>query len=355
MTNCNSFNRLSTSIECMRFPLMLSIIFIHAYIALPLHGYTLYYRAIYPFALWFGETGVPGFFFISGLWFFYSSKSYTVKIRDRIHTLVIPYFIWNTILLSAFVILFFLGYHRVILLGKGIADYGFVDYLRAFWDRGDFDGGNFKPLYPPMWYLRNLMMLCLLSPIIKIIIQKTGLLLPLITGIIWCFTYHEGLICESISAFSLGAFFPIKKINLVDVLDRYKITVTIIFVALAISDYLTHSIIPFPHCLQVHRLAVFANILYIPIVGSFLLKHHLYSKSLSQMTFFIYCIHLPFVTMIRKPLLQYHDLSNMTHIILYFVSVLLITLICISIYRLLEKWASPLMNMVTGSRKRIKL
>lgn len=350
MTNKDSFSRLSSSIECIRFPLMLSIIFIHAYIAVPLSGHQAYYRVIYPFALWLGETGVPGFFFISGLWYFYSSKPYSVKIRDRVRTLLIPYIIWNAIFLLIFVIAYFIGYHREIFMGRGIGDYCFIDYIRAFWDRGDFDGGNFKPIYPPMWYLRNLMLLCLLSPIIKIIIQKTGLLLPIVVGIIWCFTYHEGLIYESISAFCLGAYFPIKKVNLVNILDKYKTTATVIFIALAIGDYITHNFVVFPYCLQVHRLAVFANIIYMPVIGSMLLKYRLYNKSLSQMTFFIYCIHLPFVTIIRKPVLEYPELSNFIHICLYFFSVFLITIICITIYKLLEKIAPTIMKAATGNR-----
>lgn len=352
MKKDDSFSRLSSSIECMRFPLMLSIIFIHAYIAVPLYGHQTYYTIIYPFALWFGETGVPGFFFISGLWFFYSKKKYSLKIKDRFHTLLIPYIVWNSILLFIFIIAFIFGYHREILLGKGIADYELIDYIRAYWDRGDFDGGNFKPIYPPMWYLRNLMLLCLLSPLIKAIIQKTGLSLPIITGTIWCFTYNEGLIFESISAFSLGAYFPIKKVNLVDVLNKYKHIATIIFFTLAMGDYITHRFYPFSYCLQVHRLAVFANILYMPVIGSFLLKYHLYNKSLSQMTFFIYCIHLPFVTIIRKPILGHPEFSDHTHIFLYFISVLFITLICISIFKLLEKCFPSIMNIITGNRRK---
>lgn len=352
MPTNNSFQRLSLSIDSIRFPLMLSIIFIHAYIAVPISGHHIYYRVIYPFSLWLGETGVPGFFFISGLWFFYSHKKYSIKIKDRINTLVIPYFIWNFIFLLGFVIAFIFGYEREIFRGRGIADYGAVDYIRAFWDRGDFDNGNFKPIYPPMWYLRNLMLLCLISPIIRMIIQKTGLALTIITGAIWCFTYHEGLILESISAFTLGAYFPIKKINIIELLDKQKKTITFLFVFLAVFDFLTHSIIHFHYCLQVHRLAIFTNIVSFPIVGEFLLKHKLYNKKLSEMSFFIYCIHLPFVTIIRKPMLSHPELSSVTHIFVYFASVLLITLICIIVYKLLMKLFPSTMNMATGNRQK---
>ena len=352
MTKSDSFDRLSTSIDCMRFPLMLSIIFIHAYIAVPIPAHQTYYRFIYPFSLWMGETGVPGFFFISGLWFFYSQKNYSTKIKDRIHTLLFPYFIWNSLLLLGFIFAYTLGYNREIFMGRGIADYGFIDYIRAFWDRGDFDGGNFKPIYPPMWYLRNLMILCILSPIIKFIIQITGLTLPAITGIIWCFTYNEGLIYESISAFSLGAYFPICNVNIIKMIDKYKKYITSLLFVLAISDFLTHSIISFHYNLQIHRLAIFTNILCFPIIGEFLYKHKLYNKTLSKMSFFIYCIHLPIVTLIRKPALWNPELSSLTHIILYFVSIIVITAICISIYKLFSLVFPSIMSVITGNRQK---
>lgn len=353
MPTNNSFQRLSSSIDSIRFPLMLSIIFIHAYIAVPIPEHQTYYRLIYPFSLWMGETGVPGFFFISGLWFFYSQKNYSTKIKDRVHTLVIPYLIWNSLFLLGFIFAYAIGYNREIFMGRGIADYNFFDYIRAYWDRGDFDSGNFKPIYPPMWYLRNLMILCILSPIIKYIIQKTGLVLPIIIGIIWCFTYNEGLIYESISAFCLGAYFPICNVNIINILDKYKKQLTIILITLAISDFLTHSIISFQYNLQIHRLAIFTNILCFPIIGEYLYKHKLYNKTLSKMSFFIYCIHLPIVTIIRKPALWHPELSSLTHIILYFASLIAITIICIFIYKLFSLVFPSIMGLATGNRKNI--
>ena len=100
----DSFQRLSSSIACMRFPLAVTIIFYHSHTIVSIPDSHFYFKFIYPFSLWLGETGVPAFFFISGLWFFYSKKTYIEKIRNRIKSLLVPYLLWNTIMLTAFLV-----------------------------------------------------------------------------------------------------------------------------------------------------------------------------------------------------------------------------------------------------------
>ena len=99
--NNHSFQRLSISIENLRFPLVLLIIMLHCYTStvFQIPGHIYYFRVVYPFALWLGETGVPAYFFISGLLLFYSKKTYDQKIRDRMHTLLVPYFFFNAVIL----------------------------------------------------------------------------------------------------------------------------------------------------------------------------------------------------------------------------------------------------------------
>ena len=63
----NYAQRMSAAISWLRFPLIFLIILLHCYSVVKLDGpRDTYFKAIYPFSLWFGETGVPGFFFISG-------------------------------------------------------------------------------------------------------------------------------------------------------------------------------------------------------------------------------------------------------------------------------------------------
>ena len=180
MINNNSKKRLSDAITWLRFPLIFLIILLHCYSTVRLPGdHGLYFRIIYPFSLWLGETGVPGFFFISGFLFFFSKKRYHQKLLSRFHTLLIPYLLWNALLLALYIIAYWAGYPQDI-NGKNIAEYTLFDYIRAFWDRGSYDNGNFVPILCPLWYIRNLLIMSILSPIfyyiIKFIRVRAGLL-----------------------------------------------------------------------------------------------------------------------------------------------------------------------------------
>ena len=60
---------------------------------------------------------VPSFFLISGFLFYLNKKdSYTVKLKKRIYTLLIPYLAWNTISIIVHSLYFIktTGFHRTI-------------------------------------------------------------------------------------------------------------------------------------------------------------------------------------------------------------------------------------------------
>lgn len=349
--NNDNYQRLSASIAYMRFPLAVTIIFYHSHTIVSIPDCQFYFKFIYPFSLWLGETGVPAFLFISGLWFFYSAKNYQEKIKNRLQTLLIPYFLWNTIALFAFLIAFFFGFNLLINQVKSIAEYGFLDYIRAYWDCGDWNYGNGKPVYPPMWFVRNLFLLALFSPIFKVIIQHTHFLLPLGTCLLWIIYPGFWLSIESVMAFCLGAYFPLSNINPMAFLDKHKKVFVIAMIMLGIADVTTNTVYFIPFNLQIHRLAILSNIICIPIIGNYFISHQLSMKSLSNMAFFIYCIHLPFVALFRKPVLLHPEWSDSVHIFLYFLSVLSVTIITIFIYKMTKRLWPSFLKLATGNRK----
>ena len=100
-------NCLSIIITWLRFPLIFLIVMLHCYSVQRLEGvHELFFKAVYPFALWLGETGVPAFFFISVFLFFLSKKNYIVKLRSRFHSLFIPYVLWNLLVLLLYVFVY---------------------------------------------------------------------------------------------------------------------------------------------------------------------------------------------------------------------------------------------------------
>ena len=222
-TQNNYKQRLSEAITWLRFPLIFFIIILHCYSVVKIEGSisSSYFKVVYPFALWLGETGVPGFFFISGYLFFLSKKSYADKLRTRIHTLLIPYILWNAILLALYIIVFVMG-HPQIINNKDMADFGFIDYVRLFWDRGSYDNGNFVPLLCPLWYIRNLLIMSLLSPLLYYIIRYAREAFLIIVTVWWLVSYHNAFIPQTILFFCLGAYFSIFEANPLQIVFKQK-------------------------------------------------------------------------------------------------------------------------------------
>lgn len=347
----DNFKLLSASIACVRFPLVLYILFLHAFTVDSLAGHPLYFKVIYPFALWIGETGVPAYFFISGMLFFYSKKSFEQKIKDRLTTLVIPYLIWNGLIILGYYLAYVAGGHDSLINNdKYISEYTAIDYVRAFWDRGDWGDSNGKPILPPMWYIRNLFLLCLFSPVIQWVIQKTKVIVPILLVILWISFQNDVYVLQSLSIFSLGALFPILGIDLIDFLRKHQRMLLLMFGIVTLSDFLTHIVISIPMAHLAHRLALILNIFATIWMGVVLSQRGITFKTLSHMAFFIFCVHLPIMIVLRRPVLSHIEWSSAVHIACYFVSVIVCTIVCIGIYIIFKRCFPRFLRVSTGSR-----
>ena len=79
-----------------------------------------------------------------------------------------------------------------------MVNYSFIDYLRLFWDRGSFDDGNFVPLLCPLWYIRNLIIMSIFSPLFYYIIRYARELFLMIMTIWWMSTFNNAFIPQTV-------------------------------------------------------------------------------------------------------------------------------------------------------------
>ena len=351
----DAFKQLSHSIACVRFPLVFAILLLHAYTAVQLTNHDTYFHVLYPFALWFGETGVPAYFFISGLLMFYSTKSYSQQIKSRFHTLFIPYMIWNGLFLLAYIVAWKAGF-GVEINHKSLNDFTTMDFIRAFWDRGDWDWGNCMPVLTPMWYIRNLMIMYLISPIVYYVIRATGPMVPIVAALFWINAHSVAFILQTLTMFCLGAYFPINEINPIDFWKQYKIHIIIFFAFFGVTDIFLHQGIitlddlGFDPNLPVHRLALIANTFFMIWLGTYLYDKNWHFPNLSKAAFFIFCTHYPINAAIRSVANKFPQWSDGAHILLYIVSVAAVTLICYGLFRILSRYAPWFIRISTGDR-----
>ena len=179
MNNAPSSQLVTDSITLLRFPLIVAIVFIHTFIAgqpnidgkvnVEYGQYPIYDLLDHIVRICLAEVAVPLFFVISGFLFFYqcdfSRETYYNKLRKRIHSLLIPYMIWNTLYLFFVMIVQQLQPSSTSLDRKLVMDYSVIDILDSYWH---FDGviRGYDPICGPLWFIRDLMIVNICSPIV---------------------------------------------------------------------------------------------------------------------------------------------------------------------------------------------
>ena len=348
------FNRLSVAISWLRFPLILCVVMLHCYCTVPLSpgDHSTFFNAIYPMGLWLGESGVPTFFFISGFLFYISQKSYREKISSRVHTLLYPYLLWNTLFLVLYIGLYLIG-HPQDILGRSIGDYGIVDYIRAYIDRGEYADGNNGPILCTYWYVRNLFILCLLSPIWYYLNKYLNALFVLILLGWWMSLYHNALLAESILFFNFGAFFAIHDINPLQIAKKWKTIYLITWGVFAIADYASHCIFPIWGAFFIHRISLVLNICGFIYIADIIAKgdRTRVNSFLAGSVFWVYATHDHLAIAIRRfCVTHYSSYSDIIQVTLYIMTVIIVTVICLTSYKFMKCLFPSFVNFATGSR-----
>lgn len=171
MNNLNRGSSLVKSFESLRFYLIIGVVFIHNYATTAmLNGENVNVsRSVTPmlayssdlFSQVLGRLSVPLFFLISGYLFFYNVEQfdkqiYYNKLKKRMRSLLIPYLIWNIIYLL----------FGIIRSSVSVSDLNIGTFIEYLWGNFDSDCLDAFPIAYPFWYIRDLMVVVLFTPLI---------------------------------------------------------------------------------------------------------------------------------------------------------------------------------------------
>lgn len=124
---------------------------------------------------------VPTFFLISGYLLFqkFSLASWPNKMMRRVKRLVVPYLAWNV-----FFVVFYLGLaHFVPRLGARVAAFGLDTFSGAF---SKVVSLTIAPIDGPLWFVRVLFLMALISPILWGLMRFGRGVLLLGAALVWC-------------------------------------------------------------------------------------------------------------------------------------------------------------------------
>ena len=186
----------SLTIDFLRFPLIMMVVFIHMSPKTTnlidakydlLSGLGIYNIVKILFSHIIPSIAVPTFFLISGLLFFsnfqeWSWDGYKKKIKSRMKTLLIPYILWNLI---PFLLIVGKCFICDISNGNPTTDtqaFFTNNIWRTFYNFHEWESSNTDwfgnhlsstaPLNIPLWFIRNLFVISLLTPIIYIAVKR---------------------------------------------------------------------------------------------------------------------------------------------------------------------------------------
>lgn len=375
----------SESINMLRFPLAILVVFVHSFGAdidvAGLHASGLTGLAVYDyirlfFSVVIARSAVPIFFIISGYLLFlkmeeYNKVVYISKLRKRLHSLVIPYLSW-ILLLILWTLMFKIG--GILLHGKpwtGILEYFQENgYLHMLWDCSvweerttwlGIETHNSGPVLLPFWYMRDLIMMVVISPVIYWFIKKTKIIFIISLLAIYVFdirvSWMSGTFTCASLFFSLGAYFAIKKQDFTDVLWKWKKIICPVAIALMIYQTYTGSAMGDEISKMIHPwLVIFQSFALIQLASALCKYPKLYgmNKKLARTSFFIYALH-PFIlyniiSIINKVMPMMDTWYVMTFN--YLSAPLLCVGICIGIYWMLQKLIPEVLGVIVGERRR---
>lgn len=320
----------SKTISIIRFSLICGVVFIHS-------QYNIISESFIQTFLgeMVGRIAVPLFFCISGFLFFYKYTNnievYKSKIKKRIKSLLIPYFLWNTIAFLIYTLIY-----RTMEWGQFFSSYLAVE-----------GKGGTSPADGPLWFIRNLFFVSLFSPIIYSIITNkiVKLLIPLFI-LFWILhlPFTQTGIYIAFTFFSLGGTFNYIKMP-------FKVTIYTVLLTLVI--YVTFCIIDFflenNNCKIIfHNTNILLGMFLFWIIHQKAINTSIENKLkyLSDRSFFIFCSHEILLYSIKLFISEHITINSFTYIITAFITIT----ISIIIYNLINCFSPKISAYLNGNR-----
>ncbi len=348
--------RSSRLIDAIRFPLILMVIFAHSTLLesnTPVSGGFIWANVFHTSELFFrslGAIAVAGFALISGYFFFFKEQFtysyYRKAIFKRKNTLLYPYILWNTIAFLALWAKNFIAQRLGFSLGVNTAELNLLDSY-------SIPMLFSNPIDAPLWYIRELIIITLASPIVGLALRYLKRYAILIFAAIYLIPINLGLAHHILFFFCLGAYLSKLRLDMVIVANklRYFGLIGTIFFFIALFFFCDSS-----YYLHIRSITLIAVVIFLLNLIDYLDKSFprfiSFIQRLTPAVFFIYAIHtLVIINLIRGTLYQSplasHSFGQITITIL---TAILTAVLSYIIYSLMKKIMPKIVAILCGGR-----
>lgn len=337
----------NVNISRFRFVLVLLVVFVHMGgrgiigTSIP-DDYVLYQAVNNLFTATLTMVAVPGLFMVSGYLFFandrdLSAKRYADKMKRRVFSLLIPFVIWNLVKFAVAALIAFRG--------GGMAGVTEMMAENGGW-RIMWDGA--LPIHTPIlmvtWYMRDLMVMCLLCPIIYVLVKK--LHLTLFVALLLC--SHLGVwptehVCTAhhLSFFVLGATLAIHDIK-AECRGKRNVALLALTILCVAADAIVESDLLHDAAILTMAAALYNNIARFSFI----------SERATTSAMFLYLAHglyyLSGITAVVNKVLPFE--GDLWAVVRYFTIYIATVVSLVLLYTVLKKHLPRLMALLTGGR-----
>ena len=296
-----------------------------------------------------GSAAVPLFFLISGLLHYAKEHTYKDTLYKKSKTILLPYVLWNVIAV-VFVYLFQnINFTESFFSNPQyqVSHYSIYQWVDVF--LGKITRNPRVPFVYQFWFLRDLMILFIASPLIKIVIDKFPFFSLLLSFFLWFINARLYILsAEALFFFMLGYY--VVKYNLrIEKIDAISfLEVSVFFVILVILQCSTKNSV------VIEKTSIIVTmILLIKLTSIFIQSTTVYRvlKQLAYYSFWVYAIHEPvLLTLIKNISVKVIPMKGFFTVIQYFAVGFITIFFALLSGIIIKKIFPKVYSVLTGNR-----
>lgn len=296
---------------------------------------------------------VPMFFILSGYFFvaavIKTKNGSRIQFIKRLRTIALPYLLWSLI---------------------GLLAYGIMQWpetMRAFFPNNQVWGLSpvqllekilVDPIPYQLWFLRDLMILFALTPLIQYVVRRVGILAILPPTLTWLFEVDLVILDNgSLPFYMAGAWLAMRGPSREPCIrPRQRLVIVIgwlALLALKTGLVLTRTV-DGAVIRQIHHLAVLWGLVAVWVGYDLLVKDRdvkqLALYPLTRFSFFLYVSHEPLLTVVKKILFMLPGHGPMKALLVYFAAPTITISACFAVAAWLLRHAPRTYSLLTGGR-----
>jgi len=372
---------LSRTIGMLRFPLTVAVVFIHFSLTdgLMVHGVkhgldnpAWFFHIVNLCSEVMARIAVPLFYMFSGFLFFYrvddfDGRVYRRKLTSRARTLLVPFVLWNIIAvvwqlkcmlpgLSSFYRPVEVHFSLMRVINTFLFNTGNSGIIVGPELEADATGSY--PIDVPLWFLRDLMVMVILTPLVHWLIKRGGRWPVVVLGAMWLLAAlfiprgcYIDMLLNAAFFFTMGAACSIGKVDFVQLCRRFKWS-PVLYLAIAVIDTLTKGA---DFNIYIHRAGILVGMAAVINISSLLIERRdlKVNPTLAGSSFFIFASHYLLIGDTGKlafTMLHVPENNPLAMLALYFIVPLVVTGACLVAYAVLKRVVPQVCNLLSGGR-----